>query len=529
MSVALRGLVRALVPCLLAVWHALALALPGAMLAPLDGDDPEEKSAAVAKIAASGDPNAARILEALADGRLYYEGGAAVFVENDKPMRVEDGAPAPAPKGESAVVNNRLRGEIDAALSGLKLSDRNPAVRLAAAKDLAGSADAAQRDVVTKAIAAQPDERVMALLQVALARIELHDEDAKRRAAAAEALGASSDPQVKSLLAEALREESDDAVKAAIRASLSQIEARLSRSEVLARVLTGISLGSVLLLAALGLAITYGVMGVINMAHGELLMVGAYATYVVQGLFRQWLPDHTDWYLAAAVPAAFVAAALVGLVIERSVIRFLYGRPLETLLATFGVSLILAQAARTIFGAQNVELANPSWLSGGLELSPTLVLPWNRIGIVVFSLLVLGAVALLLVRTRLGLYVRAVTQNRRMASCMGVATGRTDALAFALGSGIAGLGGVALTQFTNVGPDMGQAYIVDSFMVVVLGGVGQLSGAVIASFGLGIVSKFLEGWTGAVIAKILVLVFIIVFIQRRPQGLFALKGRQVDA
>jgi urea transport system permease protein len=411
----------------------------------------------------------------------------------------------------------------------LKLFDRDPAVRIAAAKELAGTAEQAQRDVVARAIDSKPDAEVLALLRLALARIDLHADDAKRRSAAATALAASDDPQVKSLLSEALRDEHDVAVRAAIELSLARVDARLSRSELAARVLTGISLGSVLLLAALGLAITYGVMGVINMAHGELLMVGAYATYVVQGLFRSLLPGHSDWYLVAAVPVAFVAAALVGLVIERTVIRFLYGRPLETLLATFGVSLIIAQGARTLFGAQNVELSNPSWLSGGFALSPTLVLPWNRIGIVLFALAVLGAVALLLVRTRLGLYVRAVTQNRRMAACMGVPTGRTDALAFALGSGIAGLGGVALSQFTNVGPDMGQAYIVDSFMVVVLGGVGQLAGAVIASFGLGIVSKFLEGWTGAVIAKILVLVFIIVFIQRRPQGLFALKGRQVDA
>ena len=284
-----------------------------------------------------------------------------------------------------------------------------------------------------------------------------------------------------------------------------------------------------LLLAALGLAITYGVMGVINMAHGELLMVGAYATYFTQGFFRAWLPQWVDWYVVAAIPVAFISAGLVGLVIERTVIRFLYGRALETLLATFGVSLLLSQAARTLFGAQNVELSNPSWMSGGLEITSTLVLPWNRIAIVGFSIAVLAVVAFLLVRTRLGLHVRAVTQNRRMASCIGVPTGRTDALAFGLGSGIAGLGGVALSQFSNVGPDMGQAYIVDSFMVVVLGGVGQLAGTVIASFGLGVVSKFLEGWAGAVIAKILVLVFIIIFIQRRPQGMFALKGRQADA
>jgi len=501
-------------------------ALPSAEVEPLAGDDPDVKAQAIAKIAGSGDANAARILEALSDGRLYFDAGHAVFVEGDKAFRVEDGAAAATPAGEAIVANNRLRGEVDAALSGLRLTDPKPEVRLAAAKELASSAQPEQRDSVAKALAANPDPAVAALLGLALARIDLQADDPKQRAAAAAKLAASDDPQVKSLLSDAIKAERDADAKSALESARASIDARLSRSEVVARVLTGISLGSVLLLAALGLAITYGVMGVINMAHGELLMVGAYATYVVQGAFRRWLPDHTDLYLVAAVPAAFLCAALVGLVIERVVIRFLYGRPLETLLATFGVSLFLAQGARTLFGAQNVELSNPSWLSGGLELSPTLVLPWNRIGIVVFSLAVLALVAVLLVRTRLGLYVRAVTQNRRMAACMGVPTGRTDALAFALGAGIAGLGGVALSQFTNVGPDMGQAYIVDSFMVVVLGGVGQLAGTVIASLGLGIVSKFLEGWAGAVIAKILVLVFIIIFIQRRPQGLFALKGRE---
>jgi urea transport system permease protein len=284
----------------------------------------------------------------------------------------------------------------------------------------------------------------------------------------------------------------------------------------------------VLLLAALGLAITYGVMGVINMAHGELLMIGAYAAWSMQTFFRHALPQWVDWYVVAAIPAGFVAAALVGAAMERLVIRRLYGRPLETLLATWGLSLILIQAARTIFGPQNVEVANPAWMSGGVEILPNLVLPWNRIVIVAFSAAVLAGMWALLNRTRLGLFVRAVTQNRPMAGCVGVPTGRIDTLAFALGAGIAGVGGVALSQIANVGPDMGQSYIVDSFMVVVLGGVGQLAGAVWAALGLGVVSKFLEGWTGAVIAKIVVLVFIIVFIQKRPQGLFALKGRVLD-
>jgi urea transport system permease protein len=292
---------------------------------------------------------------------------------------------------------------------------------------------------------------------------------------------------------------------------------------------TGISLGSILLLVALGLAITYGLMGVINMAHGELMMIGAYATFVVQNLFRTYLPGLFDLYVLAAIPVSFLVAALVGALMEKSVIRWLYGRPLETLLATWGISLILMQTVRTIFGAQNVAVENPSWLSGGVQVLPNLTLPYNRLFILLFAALVLVGVALLISRTRLGLFVRGVTQNRRMASCVGVNTARVDTYAFALGAGIAGLAGCALSQVGNVGPDLGQGYIVDSFMVVVLGGVGQLAGTVYAAMGLGVVNKLLEGWQGAVMAKIIVLVLIVLFIQKRPQGIFALKGRSADA
>jgi urea transport system permease protein len=318
-------------------------------------------------------------------------------------------------------------------------------------------------------------------------------------------------------------------VRAAAQTSLDQVERNLAWGERIGQLFTGISLGSILLLAALGLAITYGLMGVINMAHGELIMVGAYATYVVQNLFRSHLSEWFNWYPVLALPAAFAAAALVGMALERSVIRFLYGRPLETLLATWGISLMLVQSVRSLFGAQNVQVENPVWLSGGLQLLPNLVLPWNRLAIIVFAAAVLLLVWLLLTRTRLGLFVRGVTQNRAMANCAGVNTARIDTWAFGLGSGIAGLAGCALSQIGNVGPDLGQGYIVDSFMVVVLGGVGQLAGTVYAALGLGVVNKLLEAWSGAVLAKIAVLVFIIIFIQKRPQGLFALKGRFADA
>jgi urea transport system permease protein len=355
--------------------------------------------------------------------------------------------------------------------------------------------------------------------------------DRAKRLAAAQSLAASGESGVKSLLQERLAPgaESDPEVRAALSAALSAVEGRLAWGERLGVLFTGVSLGSILLLAALGLAITYGLMGVINMAHGELMMIGAYATYVVQNLFRQHLPGAFDGYLLAAVPMAFLSAALVGAALERSVIRWLYGRPLETLLATWGISLVLMQGVRSLFGAQNVAVENPSWLSGGVAVFSNLTLPYNRLAILVFAAVVLAGVALLIARTRLGLFVRGVTQNRRMAACMGVNTARVDTYAFSLGAGIAGLAGCALSQVGNVGPDLGQSYIVDSFMVVVLGGVGQLAGTVYAALGLGLINKFLEGYAGAVLAKIMVLVFIVIFIQKRPQGMFAMKGRSAEA
>ncbi len=352
-----------------------------------------------------------------------------------------------------------------------------------------------------------------------------------RRLDAARLLGDSVLPATRSLLLERLAPaaETDPEVRAALNASLDRVQGRLAWGERLGVLFTGASLGSILLLVALGLAITYGLMGVINMAHGELMMIGAYATWLVQNLFKSYAPGAFDWYIVAAIPASFIVAALVGAVLERSVIRWLYGRPLETLLATWGISLILMQSVRSLFGAQNVAVENPSWLSGGVQVLPNLTLPFNRIAILVFAALVLLGMALLIGKTRLGLFVRGVTQNRRMASCMGVNTARVDTYAFALGAGIAGLAGCALSQVGNVGPDLGQSYIVDAFMVVVLGGVGQLAGTVYAGLGLGILNKLLEGWQGAVLAKIMVLVFIVIFIQKRPQGLFAVKGRSAEA
>jgi urea transport system permease protein len=521
---------------------ALSLSLPARpALAALDptlvkqlaDEDSDQKIAAVQKLTALADPAALPVLSALAADGLALAGDRVVIIDGERILDAATGAPVvPAPEStEPITVNNRVRRELTSALAALRLFDVDPKVRLDAAQKLASEATLETAPLLERALVRETDPKVKKLLTLAYGQSTLGSPDAAVRLKAVKALGASGSASVKNLLTPLLEEraEPDAGVRRAAKSSIASIDARLIAGDVIARVFSGLSLGTIFLLAALGLAITYGVMGVINMAHGELLMIGAYATYAVQGVFQRRFPVALDFYLVAAIPVAFVAAALVGVLLERTVIRFLYGRPLETLLATWGLSLFLIQAARMVFGAQNVEVANPSWMSGGIELIGGAVLPWNRIVIIAFSLGVLTLLWLVLNRTRLGLFVRAVTQNRAMAGCVGVPTGRVDALAFGLGAGIAGLGGVALSQISNVGPDMGQGYIVDSFMVVVLGGVGQLAGAAWAALGLGVAAKFLEGWAGAVIAKILVLVFIIIFIQKRPQGLFALKGRTVES
>ena len=518
--------------------QALALAaIDPALLAPLAGDDPDERIEAVGKIAALANEDARKLLDALRNDTLYATPDGRVFVvEDGKAFDPATGATLPTPDGiDGITVNNRLRGAVDGALSGFRLLSENRAERLSAALDLEKNADAAQLPLISKALEKETDAGIKRILQFAVATANLQASDPATRKAAVLGLAGSTNANLIPALTRLAEknpdgsyDEPDEAVRVAAVATVSAINARLARTEFVGNLFYGVSLGSVLLLAALGLAITFGLMGIINMAHGELLMIGAYTTYVCQLLFRQFLPGAVDFYLLAALPAAFLVAGAVGIALERTVIRWLYGRPLETLLCTWGISLILMQLVRSIFGAQNVEVANPSWMSGGVTVMGTLVLSYNRIAIIFFALFVVGAVWLILNKTRLGLFVRAVTQNRRMADCAGVATGKIDMMTFGLGSGIAGLGGVALSQLGNVGPDLGQAYIVDSFMVVVLGGVGQLAGTVIAAIGLGEVNKFLEPVAGAVLAKITILVFIIVFIQKRPQGLFAMKGRSAE-
>ncbi|WP_313364593.1 urea ABC transporter permease subunit UrtB, partial [Pseudomonas sp.] len=427
-------------------------------------------------------------------------------------------------------LNNRLRGLIDNALASHQLLSDNSATRLAAAQQLQKSAQPAQMAFLDRRFASEPDAAVHAALGLALANLQLGASEPAVRLAAVRLLGETGDPLARTRLEALLQPgaESDPGVRTAAETSLAQVKRKLLVGELLGQAFSGLSLGSILLLAALGLAITFGLLGVINMAHGEMLMLGAYSTYMVQVLLQRYAPGAIEFYPLIALPVAFAVSAGVGMALERTVIRHLYGRPLETLLATWGISLILIQAIRLLFGAQNVEVSNPAWLSGGIQLLPNLVLPYNRLVIIGFALAVVLLTWLLLNRTRLGLNVRAVTQNRNMAACCGVSTGRVDMLAFGLGSGIAGLGGVALSQVGNVGPDLGQSYIIDSFLVVVLGGVGQLAGSLWAAFGLGIANKLLEPQIGAVLGKILILALIILFIQKRPQGLFALKGRVID-
>jgi urea transport system permease protein len=473
------------------------------------------------------DDKTVAFIQALSDDAVKVVGDRPVIVKDGKAYDPVTGLETALPDtAEDVMNNNRMRGEIDTALAALKLLSGSESVRREAVKTLQGEVDESKLPLIEKAIAQETVADIQDRLGLLRAAALLSSADSTKRLEAARLLAQSSQAATKTLLIERLQSESDAQVKAALQFSLSQVESRLAWGDRLGAIFSGISLGSILLLVALGLAITYGLMGVINMAHGELMMIGAYATYVVQGVFQKYLPGAFDWYLLVSVPVAFTASALVGAALERSVIRFLYGRPLETLLATWGISLMLMQGVRTLFGAQNVGVENPSWMSGGVQVMGNLSLPYNRLVIVGFALAVLAGVAFLISKTRLGLFVRGVTQNRPIASCMGVNTARIDTYAFALGSGIAGLAGCALSQVGNVGPDLGQGYIVDSFMVVVLGGVGQLAGTVYAALGLGILNKFLEGWTGAVLAKIAVLVFIIIFIQKRPQGIFAMKGRE---
>lgn len=530
---------------LLFILSLLALAFPmaGAALDRTDisglaSEHVMERLKAIDKIARVGDSDALRLLKELQNSELLVTDTGQIVLENDDwdvidAITLEMLDPQPDTYN-TVIVNNRMRSQLESAVGVLQLLSDDREIRLTSAKSLRDNLSPLLLTFLNKALAQESDEEIRRILQESQSIILLDSPDEQERIDAVNYLTSSSERRVRELLVAKLEknesgefEEVSAEVRVAIEFAVTAIDRKLTFIDYFGRLFSGLSLGSILLLAAMGLAITYGLLGVINLAHGEMLMIGAYATYVTQQLFVNYLPSYFDLYVLAAIPMAFLSSAIIGVVLERTVIRWLYGRPLETLLATWGISLFLIQLVRQIFGAQNVEVSNPTWLSGGVEVW-NIVMPLNRIAIIVFAALVLIGIWLLISQTRLGLFIRSVTQNRSMAACVGVNTAKVDMLAFGLGSGIAGLAGVALSQIGNVGPDLGQAYIIDSFMVVVLGGVGQLAGTVYAALGLGVFSKFIEPGVGAVLTKIIILVFIIAVIQKRPQGLFALKGRSVE-
>ena len=494
----------------------------------LAANDFHTKQAAVEALAASGHAHTLDILAALADGRLFAAGNA-FYIQNVQtdtfsPIDAPDAA-AEKPEGARKItVNNKIRQWVRHYVAENALSSSHPAERKAAMEQMLQKNDASALAQVQTALPKETDKNVRALMETYIARADLQSADTSRHAAAIAVLGKSGLPENLSLLQNYVQTASTPALKAQAEKAISSIETKLDLLKGAETLSFGLSLGSVLVLTAIGLAITFGVMGVINMAHGELMMIGAYCAYVVQLL----MPNHIGWSIAVAIPVAFLVSGLVGVLIERFVVRYLYGRPLETLLATFGISLILQQAVRSVFSPLNRLVQSPEWMSGAWEVMPGLSITWNRVYIFIFCLLCFFTLLAVMKRTRLGLEVRAVSQNRHMARAMGISDRKVDMLTFGLGSGIAGVAGVALSQLTNVGPNLGQQYIVDSFMVVVVGGVGNLWGTLVSGLTLGVLNKLFEPWLGAVLAKAIVLVLIILFIQKYPRGLFPQKGRAVE-
>jgi len=511
------------------------------LLGTLPSADYSAKEVLIHRIAALPDRRVRVVLQAFLDENLYArksDGKVCIATAEGDRLELTDaltGAAAGTASSDDVDeigVNNQLRRTLHLALAQFDLTSADPGVRLAAVHELLRSVDPQTTAALRRRLAQEHDATVQREIRVGLALSALGSGDTSAKLAAIETLSGTLDPAVYARLSATLAQsspgqfvESDARVRAAAERALRRIDRKRSLYERLQTLLFGLSQGSVLVLAAIGLAITFGVMGVINMAHGELLMLGAYTTYVMQLL----MPQHLGASIILAIPAAFLVSGLAGVAIERGIVRHLYGRPLETLLATFGLSLILQQSVRDLFTADNRPVASPSWLSGSLQINPALSIGYNHLYVIVFTFVVFVALLLVLKYTRLGLQVRAVAQNRAMARAMGIRTEWVDALTFGLGAGIAGIAGVALSQLTNVGPNLGQSYIVDSFMVVVFGGVGNLWGTLVAGYTLGIVNKLLEPYSGAVLAKILVLVFLILFIQRRPRGLFPQKGRASEA
>jgi urea transport system permease protein len=528
---------RALV---LSVFLIAAFALP-AFAGPFEdavakfaNDEFSDTEEAIGEIATSGNPLAFPIISALGEDRLSADPDTKKVFITQPDGKIIDAATGAAvdklPDNAASVrLNNRLRRSVEAALGGLTLLSPDPTKRVAAAQSVFKTHDEAMLPVIDGALAKETNKAAMTAFTEARAAILLYKSDATdvEKLEAIATVKARGDQEAMALLT-GLGSDQPPAIASAAANATAAIQRTLALWSTVQNAWYGLSLGSVLLLAAIGLAITFGVMGIINMAHGEMVMLGAYTTFVVQEVIRTRYPALFDYSLLIAVPLAFLVAGAIGVLIERSIIRFLYGRPLETLLATWGLSLVLQQAVRTAFGPTNREVGNPSWMSGAFDLGQ-ITITYNRLWILCFTLAVFAILLAMLRYTALGLEMRAVTQNRRMAASMGIATSRVDALTFGLGSGIAGIAGVALSQIDNVSPNLGQSYIIDSFMVVVFGGVGNLWGTLVGAFTLGIANKFLEPVAGAVLGKIAILVLIILFIQKRPRGLFALKGRAVEA
>ncbi|MEH6495239.1 MAG: urea ABC transporter permease subunit UrtB [Pseudomonas marincola] len=503
-----------------------------------------QKAAVVEKIAATGHGQATVILSALMDGALFTRKSDGKIVVGTKTKKsyllvdpVDGTELGEAQKSalKKVRINNKVRIAIRAGIGQLELTSADPEKRISAAAAIFKSEAPAMLPVLRALVKNEENADVKPALIRSVAALELlYGDNHDVQMSAVADLKAAGGPEVKALLNKVLinlqRNETtrNSELEAAIRSAIAAIETQLETYGLIENLFQGVSLASVLLLAAIGLAVTFGVMGVINMAHGEMVMIGAYTTYIIQETCRIYAPGFLDFSLIVAIPLAFIVAGTFGILLERSVIRFLYGRPLETLLATWGISLILQQLVRTIFGPTNKEVSTPEWLSGAWEVTAGLSFTYNRIAIILFALVVLFFLMMVLKKTLFGLQMRAVTQNRMMAGSMGIRSARVDAMTFGLGSGVAGMAGVALSQIDNVSPNLGQAYIIDSFMVVVFGGVGNLWGTLVGAGSLGIANKFLEPYSGAVLAKIFVLVAIILFIQKRPRGLFALKGRSVE-
>ena len=533
----LRLIVVLVASLLLAVPHAVGADATAARVDALGQGGFPEREAAVNALVATGDARVVVVLQALTDGTLYVRKSDSKVVIGAKasgglalkgPLDSADLGTVASGDVDKIKVNNGLRGKIRTAIGQMTLLSTDRTVRLSAAQSVLKTADPGTLELLKKALAAETDPQIKLVMELAEAVIILKtDAPAEDKKAAIALVTSHGDRDALTVLSTTLATAPDE-LKPDIQAGIDAINRQLQLWDVAQNLTYGLSLGSVLLLAAIGLAITFGVMGVINMAHGEMVMLGAYATYEVQQLLLSYVPGAMPYSLVIAIPVAFLFTALVGIAIERGIIRWLYGRPLETLLATWGLSLVLQQAVRTIFGPSNRPVAIPDWMTGQFALGG-LDITWNRLWIFVFAILVFVALQLVLNRTPLGLQMRAVTQNRRMASAMGIRTPFVDAMTFGLGSGVAGLAGVALTQIDNVSPNLGQGYIIDSFMVVVFGGVGNLWGTVMGALTLGIVNKFLEPMAGAVLGKIIVLVMLILFIQRRPRGMFPLKGRAAEA